>query len=332
MFSMPAGASELPGAFDPLSDALRIPDAGERRRELERGREAPDGTGLEALQRRDYRELDVSLDIEHGALWCRLAPDGPPSFTPSMLRELASLHEDIAELFRSPSAGQDAPLRYYVQGSTIPGIYNMGGDFEFMKGCILDGDRSALRRYAFDCVESVHRIMTGFNAPVVSIALVEGDALGGGLEGVICCNVIVAERSAKMGLPEVLFNAFPGMGAYSVLSRRLSPRDAERMISSGTIYSAEELHAIGLVDILAENGEGEAAVRNYIAAGPEKHRLRRALLEMRRTANPLALDELYSITEIWVDHMLRISPKDLRRMGHLRAAQARRLGRRGEQA
>ncbi len=282
---------------------------------------------LEQLAGRHYRELNVRIDRDARAIWCRLSPDGPPSFTPSMLQEMNLLHADIRALFEVADPEDPPPLLHYVQGSSIPGIYNMGGDFAFMKECVLRGDRAGLRRYAHDCVESVHRLLTGFETPLISVALVQGDALGGGLEGVVCCNVVIAERSARMGLPEILFNAFPGMGAYSILSRRLSPTQAEKMIMGGGIYTAEQMHEMGIVDILVDDGQGEAAVQDYINAGESRHRVRKAMFTMRQRVNPVPLQELYDVTDLWVDHILKISPSDMRRMGHLRAAQARRIER-----
>lgn len=276
---------------------------------------------------RPYRELSVRVDPDVGALWCRLCPNGPPSFTPSMLGELNLLHHDIRSLFDAREPDEVAPLLYYVQGSSIPGIYNMGGDFAFMKECVGRNDREALKRYAFDCVESVHRILTGFETPIVSIALIQGDALGGGFEGALCCNTIIAERSSRMGFPEILFNTFPGMGAYSILSRRLSPAIAERLIMGGKVYTAEEMYEMGLVDIIAEDGEGEAAVQKFMKAGASRHRVRKVMFDIRQRVNPVTLDELHAITEMWVDHVLRLVPSDLRRMSHLQAAQVRRLTR-----
>ena len=281
-----------------------------------------------ALLGRSYQELNVQVEPEARALWCRLCPDGPPSFTPSMLRELNVLHQDIRSLFAGTAPDEPSPLLYYVQGSSIPGIYNMGGDFAFMKDCVARADRESLKRYAFDCVESVHRILTGFDSPIVSIALVQGDALGGGFEGALCCNVIVAERSSRMGFPEILFNTFPGMGAYSILSRRLSPAAAERLIMSGKVHTAEEMYEMGLVDVIAEDGEGEAAVREFMkSGGASRHRVRKVMFDIRQRVDPVTLDELHEVTEMWTDHVLKLAPSDLRRMSHLQAAQVRRLSR-----
>ena len=68
-----------------------------------------------------------------------------------------------------------------------------------------------------------------------------------------------------MGLPEILFNLFPGMGAYSLLARRIGARAAEELILSGKILPAAKLHEMGVVDVLAKDGEGEAAVQDWIA-------------------------------------------------------------------
>ncbi len=86
--------------------------------------------------------------------------------------------------------------------------------------------------------------------------MVHGDALGGGFETVLSCDVVIAERGAKFGLPEVLFNLFPGMGAYSLLCRRLDGARAQKLMLSGRIYTAEELEEMGLVDLVVEPGEG----------------------------------------------------------------------------
>lgn len=276
-----------------------------------------------------YEELDVSVDPNTKSLWCHMRPDGPPSFTPNMVRELIVLHRSIQAIQAKQPPGAEPYLRYYVQGSRIPGIYNMGGDLAFLIDRIKAGDRESLRSYAYDCVDAVYHIAIGFDSSIVSVGLLQGDALGGGFEGALCCNVLVAERSVKMGLPEILFNSFPGMGAYSFLSRRLDVARAERMILSGQVYSAEEMHDMGIVDILVEDGEGEDAVKKYIGGRGTNHSVREALYRVRQRVNPISLAELRDVTDIWVDTALKLTASDLRRMEHLRLAQNRRLSKAG---
>ena len=124
--------------------------------------------------------------------------------------------------------GEHRPVNYYVAGSRVPGVYNLGGDLAYFMQCIERRDRDALMSYATLCVDNLYpRIQNYFIPNLITIALVQGDALGGGFEGALANNVIIAEEQAKMGLPEILFNLFPGMGAYSLLARRVGPRLAE---------------------------------------------------------------------------------------------------------
>ncbi len=99
---------------------------------------------------------------------------------------------------------------------------------------------------------------------MTTIALVKGNAMGGDMEAALSANVLVTEKLVKMGLPEVMFNIFPGMGAYQFLNRRLSPVAAEKMILSGKTYTAEDLYEMGVIDVLADEGKGEQAVKDYI--------------------------------------------------------------------
>ena len=81
-----------------------------------------------------------------------------------------------------------------------------------------------------------------------------GQCLGGGFEGALVTDFLVVERDAKLGLPEIGFNTFPGMGAVSLLTRRAGQALAERIISSGSIYSGQEMFDLGVVDVLAPEG------------------------------------------------------------------------------
>lgn len=303
-----------------LDSHVLWPERAERMADVAVGAPA---SGLGFLSAR-YRELDLSLDPETRTLWCHMRPEGPPSFTPGLLRELIGLRRSIQELFAART-DREAPVRYFVGGSRLPGIYNLGGDLSLFARAIRDGDRDGLRRYAHDCVDVAYHMHAGFEVPVVTIALVQGEALGGGFEGALSFNVLVAERSARFGLPEILFGMFPGMGAYSFLSRRLDPARADQMIRSGKVFSAEEAHAMGLVDVLADDGRGEDAVRDYIARNGKRRRVERAMLDARRRVSHLSWGELKDVTDIWVDAAMDLDEADLRRMERLTNAQGRRM-------
>jgi DSF synthase len=165
-----------------------------------------------------------------------------------------------------------------------------------------------------------------FSCPTLTtISLVQGDALGGGFESALSSDIVVAEERAQMGLPEILFNLFPGMGACSLLSRRIGMRAAEELILSGKVLPAAKLHEMGIVDVLAKDGEGESAVTQWIMNNDRRHNGMRAVFAARQHVHPVTRDELDAITETWVDAALRIEDRDLKMMSRIVRAQMRRM-------
>ena len=276
------------------------------------------------VARSRYRNLVVELDPADRTYWCFMRPEGRPSFTPDLIRDASEMQRALQRLFAERSGEPQTPCDYYISGSAIPGIFNLGGDLRLFREAIRSGDRAGLRRYGRACIEIAYRTATAFDLPVITIALIQGDALGGGFESALAHDLIIAERQAKMGLPEILFNLFPGMGAYSFLSRRVGVVTAERMITSGRLYTAEEMHEAGVVDILAEPGRGVEAVRSYVQQQRRRHATHQALYQVRRRVNPVTIEELHDVVDIWVDTALKLGEADLKKMERLTAAQDRR--------
>ena len=281
--------------------------------------------GGESLAAVAYEEITVEHDAALETAWCWMTPTGAPSFTPGLLRDLSAHQRLIRKLFDEAPAGSPAPIKHAVFASGLPGIYNLGGDLGLFAGWIRERDREGLANYARACIDVLHENQIAFDKPVITVALVQGDALGGGFEAALSCDVIVAERGSKFGLPEILFNLFPGMGAYSLLARKLGGAQAERFIASGKLYTAEELHALGLVHVLAEPGQGVAETHRLLTRNQRRHNGLSALFRAGRRASPIVYQELLDITEIWVEAALNLEEQDLRKMERLTAAQDKRL-------
>ncbi len=278
-----------------------------------------------AIADQHFREFELEYDSAKKILFCYFKYEGRPCFTPALLREAQAIQRLVRGLFGDRVVGEP-PLRYLVLGSRTPQIWNLGGDLDLFSTLIRNRDRAALRRYAHTCCEIGFTNATGlgFDLPVISVALVQGDALGGGFEAALSSNLIVAERGAKFGLPEILFNLFPGMGAYSFLARRIAPGIAERLIMSGEIYTAEQLHALGVVDVLAADGQGVQAFYDFIGRRERRYAAQRAMYRARRLVNPVTFEEMTRIADLWVEAAFKLEEADLKRMERLVTAQERR--------
>ncbi|MFZ0015619.1 MAG: enoyl-CoA hydratase-related protein [Acidimicrobiia bacterium] len=90
--------------------------------------------------------------------------------------------------------------------------------------------------------------------PVPTIAAIQADALGGGLELALCADLRVADQRAKLGLPEVRLGVMPGSGGTQRLPRIVGPARAKEMILMGEILDAADAAAIGLLNRLAPSG------------------------------------------------------------------------------
>ncbi|MGH9001624.1 MAG: crotonase/enoyl-CoA hydratase family protein [Acidimicrobiia bacterium] len=107
-------------------------------------------------------------------------------------------------------------------------------------------------------------VVKGARKPL--IAAIEGFAMAGGLEIALACDVIVAARDARLGIPEVTVGLFAAAGALWRLPRRVGVGQANLMALTGQPVSAEEASRIGLVDRLAEPGEAVATAKELAGA------------------------------------------------------------------
>lgn len=270
--------------------------------------------------------FSTRFDSKSSTFWLSLRPDCPAKFTPELIQSMRSFQtEFIKHYHQKPGSNSAAtPPEYLVLSSEIEETFNLGGDLPYFYELIQLQDRKRLSEYATACVELIYQNSIAMDLPMTTIALVQGNAMGGGMEAALAANVLVAERQVKMGLPEVLFNMFPGMGAYQFLSRKIAPAAAEKMILSGRTYGAEELYEMGIVDVLADEGEGENAVNQYIARHKKTAHAARGLRSAIRASNPVSRESLMSVVNVWVDTAMTLDERDLSRMQYLIRAQQKR--------
>lgn len=272
-----------------------------------------------------FENVRVRFEPEYGCVWASMRYPSRPCMSTGLLTDLAHAQVMIRDVARAGhQAGETDRLRYQVLSSDLPGVFSLGGDLAYFIRLIRERNRDGLSRYAQTCIDILYPSYTGYGLPFTSIALVQGEALGGGFEAALAAKVIIAEEGSTFGFPESLFGLFPGMGAFTFLARRLSPALAKRIITSGKVYTAEELYDLGIVDVLAEAGKGVAAAYQYMAHQHSRAQGYFALDQVMERFNPVSREELLGVADIWVDTALQLSERNLRVMEYLLQAQARR--------
>lgn len=266
--------------------------------------------------------LDLHFEERSGILWKYISAAATPYFSHELLDDIRTVQNRVRNRESgSDRRSDDRPIRYVVFASHIPGVFSLGGDLRLFRTLIARRDRAGLFKYAKKATDAVFYHASNFGN-AMSFSLVQGVAMGGGFEAALAGNILVAEKGSRLGFPEVLFGLFPGMGAYTLLRRRVDAMTAEKIILSARNYPAEELHEMGVVDVLCEAGEGAAYIRSYVsrqASRPGAAAFRQAI----NRCNAIDRDELYGISDTWVETALNLPAECLRRIDRLIANQER---------
>ena len=270
----------------------------------------------------NLRQIEVEYDAETMTLYWWMNPTPRACFNSEFLQEVERFESRIEQhqgWFHF--AGRQCKVENAVFGSRVPGIFNLGGDLSMFIQAILRKDRKTLAQYGELCVRNMYRRVAGFNAGIATYSLLQGKAFGGGFECALASEVIIAERGATMSFPEVLFNMFPGMGALSLLGRKIGLRKAEEVIMSGTVYTAKQMYDLGVVDEICEDGSGLETTQLLIRARTKKRNSYRALSMAKRQFQSVSQNELLAIVDVWVDAAMRLETRDLKMMARLVRAQ-----------
>ena len=271
-----------------------------------------------------YTQIQLEYDPELHTLFSWMKPAPRPCFNAALLGEVSRFEKLLeANAGHINHSGRPERVAYLVAGSRSPGVFNLGGDLSMFIDAITRKDHALLTHYAHLCVENIHRRLGGIGGQIPTIALVEGKAFGGGFECALTSDIIVAERDATFSFPEPMFNMIPGMGALSLLRRRVGFRKAEELVMSGQVFSAKELHDIGVVEILTESGKGLQTVRGLIQQRLKKQVAYRALFQAKQLCQPITKEELLGVVDVWVNAALQLEQRDLRMMSRLLRGQQR---------
>ncbi|HET9258690.1 MAG TPA: enoyl-CoA hydratase-related protein [Acidimicrobiia bacterium] len=179
----------------------------------------------------------------------------------------------------------DRDIRSVIVTGTGERAFCAGSDvkeFESLKGRVGEGklllEKAVYRRLAV--------------LPMPSIAAIQGDALGGGLELALCCDLRIMDERAKLGMPEVRLGVMPGSGGTQRLPRVIGVARAKEMILTGEILDAAKAMDIGLVNRVVPAGEAltaaTAMAETIASRGPVAVREAKAAIDI---AGDTALDQ-----------------------------------------
>lgn len=180
----------------------------------------------------------------------------PAAFVVTLDRPPANALGDpiVAGLGAALDAATEAGARILVIESAIPGFFAAGADIKQMAAIDLEG----FTAYG-DRLRAVLDRLERFDG--VSIAAVEGLALGGGLELALASTLRVAGAAAAFGVPEVRIGLIPGAGGTQRLPRLVGRGRALDLVLTARQVPADEAHAIGLVNrLVPQGGAVEAAL------------------------------------------------------------------------
>jgi DSF synthase len=274
--------------------------------------------GVAGLLGRPYKTIRLEWSSDLRLLRVRMCVRPIQCYSLATMGELKQMLDDIT--------ANPGLVRHFVMTSDVPQVFNFGGDRSLFVLLVRAGDIESLELYAKRCVDLVWWMENAANLGIHTTVLAQGDTLGGGLESVLPFHKVIFERNAQAGFPEVLFNLFPGMGAWDFTIRKAGFAVANEMILSGRLYSAEELHFRRLVDVVAEPGEGEEALERVVRDVDPRLRGTLAALRAQRIAAPVHYDKLMQIVRLWADSAMSLTDRDLRLMERLARAQARKAG------
>jgi enoyl-CoA hydratase/carnithine racemase len=216
--------------------------------------------------------VSALVRLEHEGAVVRLTLDNPP-----LNLVTAELLAQLGEALGVLEATAPGDVRAVVLTGAGERAFSAGshvGEFEAQRG---PGGRA---RLALE--EATMARLAALPMPV--IAAIEGNALGGGLEIALACDMRVASDRARLGLPEVRLAVIPGAGGTQRLPRVVGLARAKELVLTGAVLDAAEAERIGLVNRVVPAGEALAAAhaiaRDIAQRGPVAVREAKRLLDL----------------------------------------------------
>jgi methylglutaconyl-CoA hydratase len=209
--------------------------------------------GFNSLEEIKMSEQSVLLSIEGNIAYVTLnRPEVHNAFDETMIANLAGIFEDLALV--------DDVTAVVIRGKGKS--FSAGGDINWMKKAAGYTEKQNFD----DALKLATMLNLLYAMPKLTIACVQGAAMGGGMGLACCCDIVIADSNAVFALSEVKLGLIPAtIGPYVL--HALGERQARRYFQTGERIPAKKAHEIGLVHELADKPEDvEPLLRDLLGA------------------------------------------------------------------
>jgi enoyl-CoA hydratase len=195
--------------------------------------------------------------------------------------------------------------RALILYSSLPSGFCAGADLRALHaGLVATPSLEERRRQVSDFIDRIHSVMNRLDSlPLTTIGAIHGVCFGGGFELALTCDILIAEKSARFGFPELRLGIIPGFGGIPRLRRDVSNAVVRDLLLTGRSINAKKAQSIGLVSQMVPVGEG---LRAAMATARQATKFdREAAKTCKRFMKPLPLEELAQEKEHFVRLALR---------------------------
>lgn len=242
--------------------------------------------------------INIEIDSRNKVLWLFKGNNYQLHYSFEIINDFYNALNQISDLIK------DNEIKTVIIKSANEKVWSMGGDLELFIKCSKNKDINMLKKYAYNCIRCIHTLSNNFNSDATIISFIQGNAFGGGFECALASDYIISENHVKFSFPESLFGTFPGMGAYSFLTRKIGYKNAEEIIHSTTKWSAKDMIRLNIIDWIIDPNSNEDLFNLIQEKFPPKDKL-------SKICNTPTLNELTNIVDEWLEMIMELDGKQI---------------------
>jgi len=249
-----------------------------------------------------YKQIIVTEVLDNVYLGEMIIKNGK-SFNLDLLNEISDF---FLKVFNKPNKNGENRV-FAIMGEKDSGIFNVGGDLKLFLSLIEKRDSLSLLKYGESCLKLIDKSLQAKNHNMTTVSIINGHALGGGLESALSCDIIIAEEGYDISLPEIKMGFFPGMGAFELLSKRIGVQKTKEFILEGKTFKTDDLFKMGVFDYLVKKGEGVEKLKKVIIEERKCQAANNSIRKICDRAYPIKYEDLKQTLNYWIESIMSIN-------------------------